>query len=72
VVKNEKIRLNLDISREVRNCLDDLQAKTQLSSVADVVRRALALLSLVVDNEKSGGKLVFRKSDGKEETLIIL
>lgn len=72
VTKNQKIRLNLDISRETRERLAELQQTTQLSSVSDVVRRALALLTLVVENEQEGGKLVFRKQDGSEETLIIL
>ena len=72
IIKTEKIRLNLDISRETRERLSELQKSTQLSSVSDVVRRALALMTLVIENEHSGGKLIFKKGDGTEETLVIL
>ena len=71
-IKTDKIRLNLDISRETRECLSDLQTKTHLSSISDVVRRALALMTLVVENEEKGGKILFKSKDGSEETLIIL
>lgn len=72
VKTKEKIRLNLDISRDTRECLDVLQEETKLSSISDVVRRALALLTVVIENEKEGGKLVFRKKDGSEETLRLI
>jgi hypothetical protein len=70
--QHEKIRLNLELSREVHEQLQTLQHETGAASLTEVIRRALALYDVVVDHVADNGKVVFRYSDDAEETLKII
>lgn len=68
----DRVRLSLDITPRVREQLTDLEKKTEAGSITEVVRRALALYDLVVEHQGEGGKLIFKHTDGEEESLRVL
>jgi hypothetical protein len=69
---DKRIRLSLDVPAKVRTKIDELADETGATSGAEVIRRALALYSLVLEHAAKGGRLVFRNSKGQEEVLRIL
>jgi hypothetical protein len=42
------------------------------TSISDAVRKALALMYVVLEHQAAGGKVVFRNRDGSEESLFML
>jgi hypothetical protein len=67
-----KCRLNLELDPRARESLEELQAKSKASSMADVIRRSLALYDMVLDHVKSGGSVVLKNNDGTLETVRFL
>lgn len=65
-------RLNLDVSSAVKDTLETLQARTDATSLTEVVRRALAFYDLATEHSSEQGDIVFRHSDGTEEVLKLL
>jgi hypothetical protein len=70
--KQQKVRLNLELPQPVRENLARLQDETHSSSVAEVIRRALALFDLAVEHTKEGGDVVLRRKDGTEKTIHLV
>lgn len=68
----KKVRLNLELAREVHEQLQKIQEATGAASLTEVIRRALSLYDLVVEHTGEGGKVVFRQADGEEETLRLI
>jgi len=68
----KRIRLSLDIEPEIKDRLEWLKHQSKLSSITEVVRRALALFHMVLDNQAQGGKLIFEDKDGNQETVKLL
>jgi hypothetical protein len=69
---NDKVRLNFEVSPELKNSLVDLQERSQSVSITEVFRKSLALLDMVTSHNESGGSLILRHKDGREETVRIL
>lgn len=67
-----RVRLNLDMAECVRDQLEKLRLQTRAESMAEVIRRALAVYDLVIDERAKGGAIILRHADGKEETLVML
>jgi hypothetical protein len=67
-----KVRLNLELSRDVYDQLLQIQVATGAVSLTEVIRRALALYDIVVEHTGEGGKVVFRNAEGDEETLRLI
>jgi Arc/MetJ-type ribon-helix-helix transcriptional regulator len=65
-------RLSLDISEKARKTLDDLVERLDYASIAELVRRSVALLDMVSQHERDGGALILRHADGSEEKLKLL
>lgn len=64
-------RLQLDVSDGALKRLDDLQQQLEASSRAEVVRRALALLDIVAEEQARGSRLVLRGEEGEREVVLI-
>lgn len=64
-----KARVQFDFSKESLKKLDDLVQKTGASTRAELIRRALALYTEVLEAEDRKAKILFREKDG---TLIQL
>ena len=66
----EKVRLNLQLSEELYNELEEMASDT-VTTRSDVVRRALALLKAAHAGKKSGKHLGFaRDSDRLDQEII--
>ena len=64
-------RLNLEMSNSVRKKLEKLQQQTEADSLAEVIRRSLAVYDFLWSEKRKGGKLVIKSSDGDKEVVII-
>ncbi|GAA5131037.1 hypothetical protein JIN84_06200 [Luteolibacter yonseiensis] len=63
-------RLNLELKPEAHARLIRLQEEGNLSSIADVIRRALALSEMINDHVKNGGSVILRDRDNKEKEVM--
>jgi hypothetical protein len=68
----KKVRLNLELSEDVRKRLEALRGRTEADSLAEVIRRALAVYDFLWTERKRGGKLVVRGSDDTEHTVVLI
>jgi hypothetical protein len=72
MTNKEKIRLNLDISPQANKNLTDLKNRTESTSVAEVIRRAIALYDLVTTHMEKDGSIILKHKDGEQEVLRLL
>lgn len=68
----QKHRLNVDMTPEGKRQLDSLQKNLRVPAMIDVIRKAFAILELILDHQKAGGKVVLEHKDGSRETLKIV
>lgn len=52
--------------------LAELMVRTDATSIAEVIRRSLALYEVLLDYEQEGDQLIVRNSDGKEQPLRLI
>lgn len=64
-------RVTVDFSAEANKSLEEL-AKELNSSKADAIRKALALLTLTLQEQKEGSKLVFENKKTKEKKELAI
>lgn len=69
-IENKKIRLTLDVSPELNSILKEL-AKDSSTTKSDVLRRAIALMDLAVNEQKKGKKLLLTNEDESEKKEIV-
>lgn len=67
-----KTRLSMDLSTTAKLNIDNLQKRSGAISMAEVVRRALAVYDLVVTEQSNGSKLIIRNESGNEKEVIFL
>lgn len=67
---SEKIRLSLQVTREVNRLLEDI-ADEAGTTKSDVLRQALALMKVAHDGKHSGRHLGFVSDPKKLETEIV-
>ena len=65
----DKARVQFDFSKESLAKLDELVKTTNAMTRAEVIRKALTLMTEVLDAHERGAKLLLKESDG---TLIQL
>ena len=68
--KRPTCRMNLEMSEQVRQKLENLSEENDLS-LAEVIRRSLAVYDLLWSEMKKGGKIIIRGSDGEKEVMIV-
>lgn len=69
--KQPKVRLNLDMSVEVKEQIEALRDRMHADSMSEVIRRALALYDFMLTQQEGGATVALRASDGTE-TLVPL
>ena len=67
--KQPKIRLNLDMTVEVKEQIEALRDRMHADSMSEVVRRALAVCDFVLAQQEQGATVVLRTSDGTDTRL---
>lgn len=50
--------------------IDDLRDDLHFANNSDVIRRALTLLKLAVDNQKKGGAIVLKTESSEREIVL--
>jgi hypothetical protein len=69
---NQKVRLNLELTTQVRDQLENLQQSSQATSLTEVIRKSLALYHMVTDHTAQGGGIILEHADGSKERLKLL
>lgn len=64
-------RLNLEMTARVRMALEEMRHRTGAESMAEVIRRALAVYQYVVDAREGGEKVLVQGKDGQREIVIL-
>ena len=67
---SEKVRLSLDVSEHLYKEIEHMAEETG-STKADILRRALALMKVAVDEKQKGHRLGILDKDRKVLTEII-
>ena len=65
-----RVRLNLEISVQVRERIDRIKVLTEADSTTEVVRRSLSVYETLLNLET--GRLILRLPDGTEKDLILV
>ncbi len=66
-----KTRLNLEVSKSVRERMERLKDETEADSLTEVIRRALAVYELLWEQRKDGWETLVRR-DGTERSVLIV
>ena len=66
-----KVRITLEVSVSVRARLESVQARMEAPSMTEVIRRAVAVYSAVLDAQDAGLPVVARDADGRETELLL-
>lgn len=69
---SNKYRVSIDLAEEARKELPKLQKKVGALNLIDLFRKALAVLELIVDHQKSGGKVILQDKAGEQEVLRLI
>ncbi len=69
-MSGEKVRLNLQVSQELSNVLDEI-AESSGGSRTDVIRQALALMKVAHEARKDGRHLGLVSERSKLDTEIV-
>ena len=67
-----RVRLNLEMTEQVRAQLEELRDLTQADSMTEVIRRALAVYDFLWNEKEDGATTIVRTKDGKEREVLLL
>lgn len=68
----KKVRLTFDCSRELHDALGDLAERMGGLTMAEVLRRAIALMAIAVDAKEQGNHLSLCDSNGVVLYRVVL
>jgi hypothetical protein len=68
--KREACRMNLEMSRRVRDRLERLSEESDLT-LSEVVRRSLAVYDLLWSEKQNGSTIIVRGSGGEKEIEFV-
>lgn len=71
-MKKERVRINLNVSTDVKDRIESLVERTECDNMTEVIRRALSLLDLLTTADEEGASLFIRRADGTVTQLIIV
>jgi hypothetical protein len=64
-------RLNLKVPQTVRDRMECLRDETEADSLTEVIRRALAVYELLVEQRRDGWDIVVRRGDEERSVLLM-
>ena len=70
--KPGRVRLNLDLTQQVKSRIENLRDSTEAESLSEVIRRALASYEMLCEAHASGKKIIVRGEDGEESQVLLL
>ena len=72
-MSKEKIKLQVNISKEAQEEIAELKESLNLSSYADVIRSSLKLSRYLELEKKAGNEIIIRdKKNGKEKEIVFI
>lgn len=66
-----KIRLNLEVTADIRDRINRLQEEMEAESMSEVIRRSLAVYEKLLSMAGKAGCIVVRQRDGTEVLLLL-
>jgi hypothetical protein len=70
--ENERVRVQLDLSPEVVRALDDMKSASGCATHAEVLRKAISVLAVLVEDVKAGARIeVVERGGGRKQLVII-
>jgi hypothetical protein len=71
-MKNKnKVRINLAVSDELKQRIDDLIEESDAENVTQLIKYALILYEKVIKNSKNGGSLEIIDSEGNRREILL-
>ncbi|WP_247539158.1 ribbon-helix-helix protein, CopG family [Ralstonia pseudosolanacearum] len=70
--KQPKVRLNLDMTVEVKEQIEALRDRTHADSMSEVIRRALAVYDFLLTETAEGSDTIIRTRDGSEKHIALI
>lgn len=71
MAKKKIVRMNLEMSPQVREKLEKISSQTD-ESLSQVVRRSVAVYELLLAETTAGREIVIRSSDGTEKHVVLM
>jgi hypothetical protein len=68
----ETSRLTLEMASSVRKRLEHLRDRTEADSLAEVVRRALAIYDALWVEKEKGGRVILQDLNGTDRELLLV
>ena len=68
----ERVRLNLELSKQVYDQMQTLQKRSDATSLTEVIRRALALYDVITEHVSGGGRIILRHKNGDDENVRLV
>ena len=65
------VRLSLEMDKSVREALEKLRDDTKADTLAEVIRRSLAVYKMIWAEHEAGAKIIIRREDGDVELMIL-
>jgi len=65
------VATSFNIDQKTDQTLESLRRHYQVSSKADVLRKAIALLNVVSRNEYADGTIILRQRDGQSLRVVV-
>lgn len=62
---------SFNIDQKTDQTLESLRRHYQVSSKAEVLRKAIALLNVASRNEQADGTVIFRQQDGRDLRVVV-
>jgi hypothetical protein len=70
--KTNRARLSLDIDARTKKEIEILLVRTQAPTITALIKKSIALFDVIDAHRTSGGTVIFRHANGKEEQIKIL
>ncbi len=70
-MKKEKIKLQVEISKEAHEEIEDLKRRLNLGSVSDVIRSSLKLTKYLELEKAAGSEVIIRDKNTKKEKEVV-
>ncbi|MDD5015372.1 MAG: hypothetical protein PHW73_09820 [Atribacterota bacterium] len=72
-MKKEKIKLQVEISKEAQNEIETMKRRLNLGSISDVIRSSLKLRQYLELEKQAGNEVIIRdKKTGKEKEVVFI
>ena len=67
----EVVRFNIQLSVPINNKLEELRDHLGATSKAEIIRRSIQVMHILMENQEAGGKIVMYGPDNIEERIVI-